>query len=87
MLKPGGLLLYSTCTYSVEENEVVIDWALKKFGNLNIQEIEVGLKNALQGFTKWNNVNFDDRLTKTTRILPTELFSGFYFALLKKTIG
>ena len=26
MLKPGGLLVYSTCTFSPEENEMIIDW-------------------------------------------------------------
>ena len=31
LVRPGGWLLYSTCTYSVEENEEVVDWFLKKF--------------------------------------------------------
>ncbi|MFT4105893.1 MAG: RsmB/NOP family class I SAM-dependent RNA methyltransferase [Lacrimispora sp.] len=30
MLVPGGFLLYSTCTFSVRENEDVIDWILKE---------------------------------------------------------
>ena len=30
-LKPGGFLIYSTCTYSPEENEQVIQWLLDTF--------------------------------------------------------
>lgn len=30
-LKPGGLLLYSTCSYSVEEDEAIADWLLRDF--------------------------------------------------------
>jgi len=85
LLKPGGSLLYSTCTYSIEENEQVIDWALKKFGNLNVQKISVDLKNSMPGFTKWKKDVFNDQLANTIRITPTELFIGFYIALLKKT--
>jgi 16S rRNA (cytosine1407-C5)-methyltransferase len=31
-LRPGGTLVYSTCTLSPEENEMQIDWLLKKTG-------------------------------------------------------
>jgi 16S rRNA C967 or C1407 C5-methylase (RsmB/RsmF family) len=31
LLKPGGHLLYSTCTYAPQENEQVCTWFLKKF--------------------------------------------------------
>lgn len=27
-LKPGGVLIYSTCSYSMEENEIICDWLL-----------------------------------------------------------
>ena len=30
-LKPGGILIYSTCTYNREENEDNIDWICKEF--------------------------------------------------------
>ncbi len=30
MLRPGGWLLYTTCTFAVEENEEVVEWLLKK---------------------------------------------------------
>ncbi|MDP3385989.1 MAG: NOL1/NOP2/sun family putative RNA methylase [Eubacteriales bacterium] len=30
MLKPGGSMVYSTCTFSLEENEEIIDWFLSR---------------------------------------------------------
>ncbi len=38
-LKDNSYLLYSTCTYSVEENENIIKWLLKKFSYLKPQEL------------------------------------------------
>lgn len=31
-LKPGGILLYATCSYSFEENEWIADWICKELG-------------------------------------------------------
>ncbi|MGA0200189.1 MAG: hypothetical protein ACO3NK_13935 [Prochlorotrichaceae cyanobacterium] len=31
LLKPGGYLAYMTCTYSLEENEKVVNWFLQRF--------------------------------------------------------
>lgn len=34
LLKPGGVLLYSTCTNNTQENEDVVSWATENFDNL-----------------------------------------------------
>lgn len=36
LLKHEGRMVYSTCTYNVEENESVISWALQKFPCLRV---------------------------------------------------
>jgi NOL1/NOP2/fmu family ribosome biogenesis protein len=30
-LRPGGIFIYSTCSYSKEENEMVVEWMIKEF--------------------------------------------------------
>lgn len=44
LLKPGGVLVYSTCTIAAAENEQLVGWALEKFGN------ELQLVSALPRF-------------------------------------
>ena len=39
MLKPGGLMVYSTCTFSPEENERIINWFLDKFSDCRLVDI------------------------------------------------
>lgn len=34
LLKPGGYLLYSTCTITLTENELMVSWALKTFASI-----------------------------------------------------
>jgi len=36
-LKTGGFLLYSTCSYSIEENEQIADWLCKTYGLRSVQ--------------------------------------------------
>lgn len=87
MLKPGGILVYSTCTYSVEENEAVVDWALKKWKDeIDIVKIQLPLDNTMMGFTKFAKFNFDQRLSRTLRIVPNGIAKGFYLALMKKAL-
>ncbi|GBB91550.1 hypothetical protein RclHR1_18900003 [Rhizophagus clarus] len=43
LLKPDGILVYSTCTFNPAENEQVISWALKNFPDLSLIEPEIKL--------------------------------------------
>ena len=40
MLKNGGILIYSTCTFSEEEDEEVVDFLIKKYNDLEIISME-----------------------------------------------
>ena len=40
MLKPGGVIVYSTCTFSREENEDVIEYFLESHSDFTLEEME-----------------------------------------------
>lgn len=45
-LKPGGQLIYSTCTYNKEENEDIVDYLLEKCPDLQL--VPIPLKEGMQ---------------------------------------
>lgn len=83
MLKPGGMLLYSTCTFDPLENEQTIEYLLEQFPEFTIFEMK-----EYEGFTKGKpevtKADIKD-LEKTVRIFPHHMQGeGHYLALLKK---
>ena len=82
MLKPGGTLVYSTCTFSPEEDEIIIANFLNKYGNYCIDEIEH--KNGIaEGVPEWADGN--TTLKGTARLWPHRLKGeGHFVARLKK---
>lgn len=84
--KVGGSIIYSTCTLSPEENEEVIDWVLgKENGKIHLEKIEVqGLDQATNGLTSWKEKVFDPSLSKTLRIMPNDIYEGFFVAKIVK---
>jgi len=83
-LKPQGKLLYATCSFAPEENEAVIDKALKKHLELKVLNIQLPVKNISLGLTKWKKKSFCEDISKSVRILPTETMDGFFLCLLQK---
>jgi len=85
ILKENGVLVYSTCSVDVEENERVIDWLLNKFENAKLEKIELeGLKKE-EVILNWKEREFSKELKKTLRIMPyTNDTEGFYIAKIRK---
>ncbi len=84
MCKVGGEIVYSTCTLSLEENELILNKILKKYP-VQIIEIKLPVKshNAL---TKYDNEQLNTSIQKAKRIIPWEINSeGFFVAKLRKT--
>lgn len=84
MLKPGGTLIYSTCTYSVEENEDVVNWFLKNNSNAKLLNIDLSIKNIKDGVTSYREKKYTQDMTLTKRIIPNNEFTAFYMAKLTK---
>lgn len=82
LLKPGGTLVYSTCTFNPEENERVVDWTQKKFPSLHLSKVDFDIPNAIPGLTKFKDKDLNPELTKTVRIIPDKYYSGFFVAIL-----
>jgi len=84
-LNEGGTLVYSTCTFSPEENEGVIDWFINKFKEkLEILPIKIPLKNVREGLLRWKDKKFSQSLRLTKRIIPDDTMEGFFVAKIKK---
>ena len=77
--KQGGIIVYSTCTLNLEENERIIDWAIK---NLNVEVLDIDLK--IKKSIKGNSKGLDKSIEKTIKIFPNEKMEGFYVAKLRK---
>lgn len=83
--KPGGTIVYSTCTLSPEENEGVIDWILKKEKDaLVVEPISISSLEFDEPILSWNNKTYNSQIAHTIRILPNRLMEGFYIAKLRK---
>ncbi|MEO0129765.1 MAG: RsmB/NOP family class I SAM-dependent RNA methyltransferase [candidate division WOR-3 bacterium] len=78
-LKPGGTMVYSTCTIAPEENEGVIDYLLKKFPEAEILPINIGEFKFRPGVTQWQKEIFDSRVKGCGRILPQDNDTAPFF--------
>lgn len=85
-LKPGGTLVYSTCSFAPEENEAVVNHILESFPQqLSVEPIDAPMRNIQTGLTQWNGKSFNQSLENSLRILPNELMDGFYICKIVKT--
>lgn len=85
MLKPGGLIIYSTCTFAPEENEGMIDRFLK--ANTEFEVVDITHFPGLSpGRPEWAEAN--ESLSRTGRLWPHKIRGeGHFVALLRKTDG
>ena len=82
MLRTGGLLLYSTCTFAPTEDEGVVSWLLEKRPDMKLLEIpqHSGFSPGVPG---WGNGM--ESLKRCVRLFPHKIDGeGHFMALLKK---
>jgi len=80
-LKPGGTLVYSTCTYTKEENEEVVAYLLEKRENAKLVGIDIPYDIPHEnGLSEYGN-----EFRRVWRVYPWHLKSeGFFIAKMVK---
>jgi NOL1/NOP2/sun family putative RNA methylase len=85
LLKTGGVLVYSTCTFSPEENEAVVDWFLRKTeGRFRVEPVSLQDIKTYPALCTWQGREYDPQVRNCLRILPTEKMEGFFIAKIIK---
>ncbi|MDQ0338877.1 NOL1/NOP2/sun family putative RNA methylase [Caldalkalibacillus uzonensis] len=92
MLKPGGLMLYSTCTFAPEENEAQIGRFLSRYPQFEVEDLTM-VSGFQPGRPEWVSQdelpgNIKEQLARTARLWPHHVRGeGHFLALLRKTDG
>ena len=85
-LKPGGQVVYSTCTLAPEEDESVLDEILRRYPtSIEIEGLETRLPSPAPALVEAYSQNFDPRVARAARLWPHRFHtSGFFAALIRK---
>lgn len=86
-VRPGGTLVYSTCSYAPEENEMVLQGALDDFGWERVEIAPIALPGfqTQAGLTHWAGKNFHPTIENAIRAWPhTNDSGGFFVALIRR---
>lgn len=82
VLKPGGVMVYSTCSFLAEENEMMVEKALGKF-SMDVMDVDFG-EAALESPY---GIKLSRKIKRARRFFPIQNGTqGFFIAKLRKVI-
>lgn len=79
-LKPGGVLVYSTCTLNLEENERIIQWARETLP-LETEKVPVSIPGSFAGMAHGTVSGVERAL----RLFPDSDKEGFFVCRMRRT--
>ena len=84
-LRPGGTLVYSTCSLSVRENEAMIERILRRFdGKLEILPLDPVYAECIPPRLTDGKKSFREAISGALRIVPSERMEGFFVCKMRK---
>jgi NOL1/NOP2/sun family putative RNA methylase len=74
--RPGGVIVYSTCTYAPEENELVVQ---KVLDEARLEQFSLPGLQSCPGITEWEGEELDEDLKLCARYYPHINDTGGFF--------
>lgn len=87
LCRPGGRVVYSTCTLAPEENEAVIDAALREREDVDVEAVTIEGLRTSPGVDRFEGAVYDPRVTRAMRLWPHLSGTGGFFAALLRKAG
>ncbi|HZT35421.1 MAG TPA: SAM-dependent tRNA/rRNA cytosine-C5 methylase, partial [Nitrososphaera sp.] len=79
-VKPGGILVYSTCSFAPEEDEAVVQHLLSKFKGATVEPFGAGK----EGLAEFGDLSFDRQIRNARRFYPhIDNTTGFFIARIR----
>ncbi len=78
LLRPGGTLVYSTCTIAPEENEAPVDHLVRHNDEAVIEPIPVDVPEGRPGLARWEGRSYHPDLRHAMRIVPNAFMEAFF---------
>ncbi|MGL4773859.1 MAG: RsmB/NOP family class I SAM-dependent RNA methyltransferase [Clostridium sp.] len=85
LIKDNGVIIYSTCTLNPYENEEVIEYFLNS-NEVTVCNIEEQIQCSKIAITTFMGKEYNNKISKCIRIIPSEYTEGFFIAKLKKKL-
>lgn len=85
-LKPGGVLVYSTCTIAPEENEAPVDHLLRHNANAVAEPIQLAVQGAMPGLAKWEGRSYHPGIRGALRLMPSRFMEAFFVCRITKRV-
>jgi NOL1/NOP2/sun family putative RNA methylase len=77
--RPGGRVVYSTCTYAPEENEVVVQAVMDSVPDIELIPVRPPGFEVAPGLTEWKGQVFDNGMERAARVWPHHNDTGGFF--------
>ncbi len=80
LCRPGGRVVYSTCSFAPEENEAIVDTVLAEHGDhWDLVPTHIDGFKTSPGLVRWQDRRFDPRLQHAVRVYPHQNDTGGFF--------
>lgn len=88
LCRPGGHVVYSTCTFAPEENEAVLDAVLRRWaGALRVVPRLAGGLTLAPGVTRWQGRRYHADVEAALRLWPHANDTGGFFVAVLERLG
>lgn len=87
LLRPGGVMVYSTCTVSPEENEGVINELMDRRPGAIVQPLTLEAEDNSHGLRSWEGQKYHKAISEgVLRVYPSDLMEAFFVARIRKPL-